>query len=434
MVYELSIGYHRAWNALLWFLPTLIFGWFAAAGISSKPVRFGIALWVALFLNQGPIYAPLVISAIIVAIFLLKRPIWIRSVSAGLASLYAGLSRWTWFAIAGVWGALIDLGIYYPKRPGQWHQRLLPVFILALAGSLPGLIVNANRFLTPRSSTLSLSQPLLWYRLLPNVTYKPGILLGFLIAAGAPIILIAWLVLSKRWRMDWLQFAAFTGTGIALFIAGLIASTKIGGGSNLHNLDMFLVTLVFVIGIYFAAGNEFTLGKWPLWAQTLVLFAILVPAWNPLTRVPSLNIPAEEDVQIALEKIQRKANQADGDVLFIDQRQLLTFGYIKDIELIPDYEKKYIMDQAMAGNGDFFKGFYRDLADKRFALIVSEILFTRRQDRTSAFGEENNVWVEWVSEPLLCYYKSSETMKKVGIQLLVPATEIEECLELYPPG
>ena len=164
-----------------------------------------------------------------------------------------------------------------------------------------------------------------------------------------------------------------------------------------------------------------------------MLFAILVPAWNPLTRVPSLNLPAEEDVQIALEKIQRKANQADGDVLFIDQRQLLTFGYIKDIEIIPDYEKKYIMDQAMAGNGDFFKGFYRDLADKRFALIVSEILFTRRQDRTSAFGEENNVWVEWVSEPLLCCYKSSETMKKVGIQLLVPATEIEECLELYPP-
>jgi hypothetical protein len=430
---ELSIGYHRAWNALLWFLPTLIFGWFAAAGISSKPVRFGIALWVALFLNQGPIYAPLVISAIIVAIFLLKRPIWIRSGSAGLASLYAGLSRWTWFAIAGVWGALIDLGIYYPKRPGKWYQRLLPVFILVLAGSLPGLVANANRFLTPRSSTLSFSQPLLWYRLLPNVTYKPGILLGFLIAVGACLILIGWLVLSKRWVMDWLQLVSFAGTGITLFAAGIVASTKIGGGSNLHNLDMFLVTLVFVIGIYFAAGNEFKPGKWPLWAQTLVLIAILVPAWAPLTRVPSLNLPAEEDVQIALEKIQRKANQADGDVLFIDQRQLLTFGYIQDIELIPDYEKKYIMDQAMAGNEEFFRGFYRDLADKRFALIVSEILFTRQQDRTSAFGEENNVWVAWVSEPLLCYYKPSETMKKVGIQLLVPAAEIDECLELYPP-
>ncbi len=429
---ELSIGFHRAWNALLWFLPTLIFGWFAAVGISSKPVRFGIALWVALFLNQGPIYAPLVIAAIIVAIPLLKQPIWIRSVSAGFASLYAGLSRWTWFAIAGVWGALIDLGIYYPKRPGKWYQRLLPVFILALVGSLPGLFANANRFLTPKSSTLSLSQPLLLYRLLPNVTYEPGILLGFLIAVGAPLILVGWLVLSKRWVMDWLQFVAFAGVGITLFIAGIVASTKIGGGSNLHNLDMFLVTLVFVIGIYFASGNEFKLSDWPLWGQALVILAILVPVWNPLTNKSSLNLPTNEDVRIAIEKIQRKANQSNGDVLFIDQRQLLTFGYIQDIELIPDYEKKYIMDQAMAGNEEFFKEFYRDLADKRFALIVSERLFTKRQDRSYAFSEENNAWVEWIAEPLLCYYTPSETMKKVGIQLLVPATEIDECLELYP--
>ncbi|MCK4724799.1 MAG: hypothetical protein KAT29_03310, partial [Anaerolineales bacterium] len=116
-----------------------------------------------------------------------------------------------------------------------------------------------------------------------------------------------------------------------------------------------------------------------------------------------------------------------------DQRQLLTFGYIQDIELIPDYEKKYIMDQAMAGNEEFFKGFYRDLADKRFALIVSEVLFTKEQDRTYAFSEENNAWVEWVSRPLLCYYRPLRTIKQVKIQILEPNDEIEDCLKTYPP-
>jgi hypothetical protein len=61
-----------------------------------------------------------------------------------------------------------------------------------------------------------------------------------------------------------------------------------------------------------------------------------------------------------------------GDVLFMDQRQLLTFGYVKDVPLVADYEKKLVMDQAMSGNQAYFDEFYKDLANHRFSMIVSE--------------------------------------------------------------
>jgi len=34
----------------------------------------------------------------------------------------------------------------------------------------------------------------------------------------------------------------------------------------------------------------------------------------------------------------------------MDQRQLLTFGYVPKIPLVDDYEKKYMMDTAMTGD------------------------------------------------------------------------------------
>jgi hypothetical protein len=303
-------------------------------------------------------------------------------------------------------------------------------------GSLSGLLANINRFIAPKTTTLSLSQPLLWYRLLPNATYSPGILQGIAIAVGPVVLFLIWLIASRRWKLDWLQILVVVGALAGTLIAGLIASTKIGGGSNLHNLDMFLVTLVFLVGIYFVRTKSLTPGAWPAWTRVLVTLAILIPSWFVLSQGEPFTLPAEEDIQKALVKMQNKIERAQtrGEVLFMDQRQLLTFGYLEDINLVPEYEKKYVMDQAMAGNAAFFQQFYRDLADQRFSLIVSEPLFTRYQDRSDAFGEENNAWVQWVSRPLLCYYKPSEKLKIVKVYLMVPQEDVTECLEKFPPG
>jgi len=108
------------------------------------------------------------------------------------------------------------------------------------------------------------------------------------------------------------------------------------------------------------------------------------------------------------------------EVLFLDQRQLLTFGIIKDVQLVPDYEKKYVMDMAMAGNKLYFDEFYKDIEQKRFGLIISAPVNQAIKTEDDSFGEENNIWVEYVSKPLLKYYEPIYLDKKNNIQLLIP--------------
>jgi hypothetical protein len=90
------------------------------------------------------------------------------------------------------------------------------------------------------------------------------------------------------------------------------------------------------------------------------------------------------------------ADAAGQQVLFIDQRQLLTFGDVPNVPLIDDYEKKYLMDQAMTGDQAYFEQFYADLASQRFGLIISELLWIKVQGDDENFGDENNAWVKWV--------------------------------------
>jgi hypothetical protein len=121
-----------------------------------------------------------------------------------------------------------------------------------------------------------------------------------------------------------------------------------------------------------------------------------------------------------------------GPVLFLDQRQLLTFGYIRNVELVPEYEKKYVMDQAMAMNEEYFKDFYKDLENKRFSLIITDPLFTKLKEGEYDFSEENNAWVGWVSRPLLCYYAPvrnipDNVLAEFKIQLLVPRQNPKDC-------
>ena len=429
LIPELPIWFHRLWNAMLWILPPLALGWLVGQGCKDRKLRLVVMLWTAIFITQGPIYAPILIAAIPVLIDIRSDKLAKRILLLMIASLYAGLSRWTWALAPGIWGALIDLYIHYPRRTGSWFTRLLPAVLLGAAGTLPGILANWPRFIKPQESTLSLSQPLLWYRLLPNATYPNGIILGLVIAAGPVAILLIWLVISKRWQLGWIQQLAGLIVSVGFLTAGLIISTKIGGGSNLHNLDMFMVTLTVLIALYLVYAKKVSPKTWPHWSQFVLLLAVLIPAWNAFARGIPFSLPSDSLVNASLQDIQQYVADAkgEGEILFLDQRQLLTFGEITDVPLVPEYEKKYLMDQAMAGNQSYFEQFYTDLADKRFVLIVSEPLNTNIQDRSHAFGEENNAWVKWVSMPILCYYEPLETFKKVRTQLLVPRAEPQDC-------
>ena len=438
----LPITFQRFWDAFLWIAPPLLLGWLLGRGLSRQPgARLGLALWLGLFLSQGPIYAPILLAASLIIACDGSRP-WPRRLSIAAASLYAGLSRWTWFGAAGAWAGLLELSAHESKPRRPLIKRLMAVALVALVGSLPGVLANWNRLAAPKQNNLAVSQPLLWYRLFPNATFEMGILPGLALAVGPLLVILAWLLISRRWKLDGLQALAIAGVVVVTLVAGLVASVKIGGGSNLHNLDMFLISLAFLVMLYLDQATEvrregqpgdqpegLDLAAWPVWAKGVIVAASLLLVWPYFAGVRRLELPPQGDVQRSLQNLRQQVEnyKSKGEVLFLDQRQLLTFKTVEGVPLVPEYEKKYLMDQAIAGNVTYFQGFYRDLANKRFALIVSEPLFKSYDDAYDPFSEENNAWVKWVSEAVLCFYSPEKTYKDVRVQLLVPRAGSLDC-------
>lgn len=444
---NLPIWFHRLWGVMLLIVPPLIFGWLAAASIREKIVRLILALWVALlFIVLTPVYAPILLSAIIVLLFAFDPSLVKRTIVVIIAAVYAGLSRWTWFLAPAAWAGLTDLLLYYPQRKSPFLQRILPTAVLVLSGLMAGYLVgkrNVNSFAA--SESLANAQPLLWYRLFPNQTYSLGIILGTLIITGPLLALLIWWMASRRLKLDWLQMSAIWITLVGFLGAGLVVSTKIGGGGNLHNLDMYLITLtiVFALGVSsFWKQEQLQLGSWPFWSQAVLcwlLFLIVSPftTFSPQGTPATLGLPPSAQVRQTLDTIQSQVSLASrtGEVLFMDQRQLLTFGYIRDVPLVPNYEKKYLMDQAMGSNRDFFTQYYRDLSTQRFALIVTEPLkhLIKSQD-SGPFSDENDAWVKWVSDPTLCFYKPIFTDTDDRVQLLVPRPVTNSCDQYLSGG
>jgi hypothetical protein len=240
---------------------------------------------------------------------------------------------------------------------------------------------------------------------------------------------------------------------------GLIVSTKIGGGGDLHNMDMFLIALMLSAALAWRAkGAEWmtAIERQTAWMQAVVLLLIVIPAFQPLMALRPLSFAKDADWLAVLADVQKpkdlgslpsdsaitsnlqelrdavKKAQSQGEVLFMDQRQLLTFGYIKDVPLVSKYEKKLMMDEALSSNTAYFKPFYTDLAAHRFSLIISDPLRTPIKDSEYGFGEENNAWVKWIAKPVLCYYSEKDTLIDIRVEMLVPRQDSNDCSKILP--
>ena len=433
------IWLHRLWNSALWVLPYLVVGLgLASLAHQTRLRRWIFATWVFVFLFQGPVYPSLLISAALIA-FLVRPGHWWRSILAILpASYYAALSRWTWLPASAAWGAMILLADFRWKRSEGYPLLVRRLAIPAAAGllGLAGGALANNRMISPEklNSSMALSQPRLWERLLPNVNYPEGLLAGLALATLPLVVLLVWLVWSRRWELNWVQVTAYLAVTLFFLCIGLFASVKIGGGNNLHNLDMLLVSLAVLAALALRAAQNGLDGLnaqalWPAWARAVLLLACLLPSWSAVRLGSPLHLPPDEQTQTALQTIQEKVRKAGkrGAVLFIDQRQLLIFGAIQGPSLAPDYEKKYLMDKAMAGDAVYFDRFYADLRNQRFAMIITEPLYDRMQAADNSFQQENNAWVQWVARPLLCYYVPIETLPTVRTQLLLPRSNPQGC-------
>ncbi|MDD2921518.1 MAG: hypothetical protein PHQ36_04460 [Anaerolineales bacterium] len=484
---NITLGVERFWVALTFILPYLALGLAAFRASAKDKTQWLLAtLWVFLFLKQGPIHPPLVLSAALVALAW-RAPLWFAIPLVMGAGYFAENSRATWIFAPAIWIVMLEfVGAYFSEQKkirtiwtrsitlgiaGIFGGFLFPMFIrpalLALfqsgAAAAAAAPVNAASSFSMLDMIVALmtTQPLLWYRLLPNSTYKNGILIALVIATTPLIAILLRLLIKKVWQITRLQKLALLLPLIIFLAIGLIASAKIGGGGDLHNMDMFLISLTFTAALaWYNGGREWILngGAIPTAFKIIIALFLIIPALSSLREMYPYNLgeeaprlvkladapdekslgmlPTRQTVDDALQTIQDEVAlaQQKGDVLFLDQRQLLTFGYIKNVPLVAEYEKKFLMNEALSSNAAYFAPFYKDLAAQRFTLIVSEPLRQNNQSGDFQFGEENNAWVKWVSTPILCYYEEITTLKEVGVQLLAPIANPTDCSSQIPQG
>ncbi len=428
----LPLWFHRLWQALLWLGLIAATAWLLARRFCPKDraLRWLTTGWAFLFFFQGPVYYHLIVCVLLVVWGFDARRFWRSLFVVAIASVWAGISRINWFPVPGLLATLLYL-IEVPKENKALFRYLLPPAGWALMGA--GIAFATQRLYILISGnpaeqfSSSFSSDLLWYRLWPNVTYPSGILWALLyVSLPGLLLLLAFLIRTRRsvHPIRWLGVTAILGVFLA---GGIVVSVKIGGGSNLHNLDAFLALMAVTVS---AVGlgkvqmdrpekaREFRINP------VLIGFMVLVPAWTAILEgAPADPLPSRADQQQALQQVQqyvqitREKNEA---VLFINQRHLQTFGMVPKVALEPDYEKVFLMEMAMANDQGYLETFYQKLENHAFGLIVTEPLYINIQDRTHAFSEENNVWMDRVVAPILKYYQPVLTLNPFGTQLLVP--------------
>ncbi len=454
----------RAWGGLVVSIPYILLGLLAVRRDRANPrpwLWFG--LWTFLFLNQGPIYTPLVLAAALVALAR-RAPLWLAFLLVMLSGYIAYHSRLSWMIAPALWAGMLALadGGSQPPR-AAWLRGLalgvagvLGSFVLTVvwpplwvyfqglfagtvsetapgtAAIVAGTVASGAVSVVETSAQIATQQTLLWQRLLPNASFGMGVLLGLLLATLPLILLLGWAARRGYWQPGrWPGLAVLAAQAVFLGV-GLTASVKVGGGLDLHNLDMFLVGMVFVAALGWEAARP---AEWLARLRTSpaaragLLLAIYIPAFVPMVDAHPLALPSQEVTQTTLRNVQAYVSCAaqHGPVLFMDQRQLLTFGAVENVPLIAHYEKKEVMDAALAADSAYFEEFYADLEAGRFSLIVSERAAVIYKEGGASLADENNAWVTWVSEPLLRYYESAIDSKQVRIELFLPIERDFEC-------
>jgi hypothetical protein len=418
---NLPIWVHRFWQAGLQLLLTLSTGIAFAQRMKfrSRFVFWGVAVWTFLFLRQVQIMFSLLPAAILVLGWVEPKKYWRTSLLVLFASIWAGLSRINWFPIPAILAGVLYLFEIPYRESRTWMHYLWKPATWLFGGSLVSFGVNSmynvlsGNFVKGGQFASSLTSDLLWYRLLPNVSFPLGVLLaGFL--ASAPLALIIFLALHRHgMTFHPLRLAGILTSILVLLVGGLVVSVKIGGGSNLHNLDAYFVMLMLASGYFFFHRwtPEIPLQLPASQFFPAVFLVIAVPIWFVLQTGGPLftwdHALVNKSIEILRSRTQEVA-QNGGEVLFISQRQLLALKMV-DVPLIPAYEQDYLMEMVMSHNQSYLDQFQNDLRQQRFAMIVVGLQYEHLYQRDRAFSEENNLWVSEVSRPLLCYYSEANS-------------------------
>jgi len=439
-LFEAPLWFHRLWQVLLRYLlvgliiPPLL----ARLSIKDHLFRRLVALWMLIFLFMGPIYFHLAVPVIIVLLGFSpkdERRTWAAVI---LASLWCGWSRVNWYPVPGMIAAVLYLLEVPIDGRRVWRYLLRPA-LWFVTGTMVAFV--AQRIYIYLSGVneggsfyTSLSSDLLWYRLLPNATYSPGILPAALLAS-LPMWLEIYLVIRSNNPGVWhpVRLTLLFGALLVLFVGGLVVSLKIGGGMDLHNMDAYFILLLIVFSYLVFARYRAENGKLNQTVSMpwfLVLAVIIVPAWWSLRFNIGFKTYDANRTQMVLESLQDQVNDVNargGEILFITQRQLISMHILKGVTLIPEYEREDLMEMAMGNNTEYLGKFRTDMENQRFDLIVVDPLNFNIMTKNRSFAEENNVWVRRVMRHILCNYREDTIFAEDEIALYVPQEGERQC-------
>ena len=426
----LPLWVHRAWQVFLWLFLTALGSYSLTQRLKLNDWMKIAALtaWSFVFFFQGPVYYHLMLCVIIV-LWGYSKDKYIRSLMVVIvASIWAGISRVNWFPLPGALAAiLLILETPYTSSKNFMDYFCKPIvfIVIGLAASVVAqtayIALSGNQDVSVFGT--SFSSDLLWYRLLPSPTYPVGILTGILLLCSPLIILI---LLHFMGRSEFLhpirKIAIILIVGV-FFAGGLVVSVKIGGGSNLHNLDAFLVLLTCLCAYLLFekyAYEKVKRQKHVNIPALLLLLILMLPVgwslstWEPF---PALNKNSAYRDVLRLQEETEDTSEQNEEILFISERQTLTFGRIHDVPLVDEYELLTLMEMAMANNQSYLQQFYKDLKNQRFGLIITNKQYVVFKDSSRSFPEENNAWVQRVVVPLMQYYQPITWMRDTGIEI-----------------
>jgi hypothetical protein len=435
-----SLWGHRFWQVFLWVFFNIWTAYLFARRLQlrNKARLWLLAIWIYFFLFQAPIYYHLTVPLILILGWFNPQKFWRNLILVVLASAWAGISRVNWYPLPGMLAAMLYLLEEKQADTPLWRY-LLPAAVWTILGTAVAFVSQMLYVVwsgnDPDSVTSSFSSDLLWYRLFPNTTYPLGIIINVLLVS-LPVL---WLIIARLWsgrgRWSWIRMLGLWAILLAFFVGGLVVSVKIGGGSNLHNVDAYIV-LLLVMGayVYFdrfdpdnTENNVETTVSYS-WIMTLIVLA--APVFLMLRSGGPLKLPDARIVAASLDAVHQHIDYAardGGEVLFISQRHLTYFDEQVNVAMIPDYEKVFFMEMVMSKNPNYLNAFYHDLENQRYAAIISDQTLEYDKDRREAWSEEHNIWVQLVSRPMLCYYQPRLTLRVVHLQILFPRPDVGEC-------
>ncbi len=419
-----NILFHRIWQSLLWLV--LLWGTSKAIikrqFIDDKWINICLISFCFFYLLIGPVYYFLTLCFIPILLWAKNDKPFTTLGLVVFCSIWAGICRLNWIVVPAAISILLYI-IEVPIENKKLFRYMYWPVIWAVAGVLAAYITNRIYiFLSGNPPYLfgsALESNLLIDRLFPNSTYSLGILLSSLMTF-LPLLLVVNLPNLFR-KLGILRSLIAIITLLVFYIGGIVVSLKIGGGSNLHNFDAFIVILLIIGSYGFKSSYKSLLQENPGSLPILKIgILLLIITFGLLNSISIVNYPSTKVISKEINTLQNIINKNDHLVLFISERQLLSTKtiYVKNFE--EKYENVFLMEMVMSNNSVYLSNFRSDISNKKFSLIVTRPINANLQDKRSRFNIENNKWVNKVEKPVLESYKLIVLLPISNIEIYIP--------------